>query len=165
MGRWKKTAAVAALSAAMPALQANQAPLSFDQRLLASHNRERASLGLPPMAWDARLAADAAAYARQLTRVGHLVHSEGDANDPDPQGENLWAGTKGYYGPEEMVGLWNAERKNFRPGVFPTNSRTGELEDVGHYTQIVWAMARGTQDDFLVCRYSEGGNVIGEVPY
>jgi len=27
------------------------------------------------------------------------------------------------------------------------------------------AAARGAEDDFLVCRYSEGGNVIGERPF
>lgn len=169
----KRLAAVLALAAAVPALQGNSQALSFQDRLLQSHNRERAAIGVPPLAWDDGLAADAAVWADRLTRVGRLVHSPDNPYDPDPQGENLWAGTKGYYGPEQMVGLWRDEKVNFRPGVFPTNSRTGQLEDVGHYTQLVWrssrrvgcAVAHGRSDDFLVCRYSEGGNVIGEVPF
>jgi hypothetical protein len=169
----KRLLPIAALALLSPAVQGNQQPLSVNDRLLLAHNRARAELGIAPLAWDDALAADAARWARRLTRIGKLVHSPDDPADPDPQGENLWAGTRGHYGPEAMVGLWAAEKKNFRPGIFPTNSTTGELEDVGHYTQLVWrsshsvgcAVARGAKDDFLVCRYSEGGNVIGEVPY
>jgi hypothetical protein len=168
-----RLAAVALLATAAPALQGNRPALGFDQRLLEGHNRERAALGIAPLGWDEALAADAEVWAQKLTRVGRLVHSSDSPANPDPQGENLWAGTRGYYGPEQMVGLWAAEKRNFRPGVFPTNSRTGDLEDIGHYTQLVWrstrkvgcAVAHGRDDDFLVCRYSEGGNVIGEVPY
>ena len=90
-----------------------------------------------------------------------------------PAGENLWAGTKGYYSLEDMVGLWIAEKKHFRDGVFPDNSNTRRLEDIAHYTQVMWrtstdvgcAVAHGRYDDFLVCRYSEGGNVLGERPF
>ena len=145
---------------------------NFEDRLVAAHNREREAIGVKPLHWNPALAADAAKWARHLVRVGHLVHYQEAPDDMDPQGENLWAGTKGYYGLESMVGLWVAEKKNYKPGVFPANSRTGELEDVGHYTQLIWrtthevgcAVARGPRDDFLVCRYAEGGNVIGERP-
>jgi len=145
----------------------------LDQRLLAGHNRERDRLGIAPLAWDAGLARDAALYARRLVKLGYLVHSDEEPNDPDPQGENLWAGTRGYYGPEAMVGLWLSEKSDFKPGVFPNNSKSGDLEKVGHYTQLIWrsshavgcAVAHGRRDDFLVCRYSEGGNVIGERPF
>lgn len=145
---------------------------NFEERILAAHNRERGDLNVPPMRWNNALAADAAKWASHLVRVGHLVHYKEAPDDWDPQGENLWAGTKGYYSPEAMVGLWIAEKRNYRPGIFPANSRTGNLEDVGHYTQLIWrssrevgcAIARGGQDDFLVCRYAEGGNVIGERP-
>ncbi|WP_253201100.1 CAP domain-containing protein [Sphingomonas quercus] len=146
---------------------------NFEMRVLAAHNRERAGMGIAPMRWNEALARDAAIWGEHLARVGYLVHSSTDPRDPDPQGENLWAGTRGYYSLESMVGLWVAEKKNFRPGLFPANSRTGDLEDVGHYTQVVWrssgevgcALVRGRHDDFFVCRYAEGGNVIGEWPF
>jgi len=72
-----------------------------------------------------------------------------------------------------MVGLWVAEKRDFKPGVFPANSRTGDVEAVGHYTQLVWrrssavgcALAHGRAEDFLVCRYSTAGNVVGQLPY
>ena len=71
-----------------------------------------------------------------------------------------------------MVGLWTAEKRDYKPGVFPNNSRSGDVEDVGHYTQLIWsntgavgcALARGQDEDFLVCRYSQAGNVLGERP-
>ncbi len=145
---------------------------NLESRLVAAHNRERAAIGVPPLRWNPALAADAAKWARHLVQVGHLVHYEEVSDDWDAQGENLWAGTKGYYGPESMVGLWVDEKQNYKPGPFPANSRTGNLEDVGHYTQLIWrsthqigcAVAHGAEDDFLVCRYAEGGNVVGERP-
>ena len=72
-----------------------------------------------------------------------------------------------------MVGRWIEEKRDFKPGIFPANSRTGRLEDVGHYTQLMWrstervgcAITQNADYDFLVCRYLEGGNVIGERPF
>lgn len=145
----------------------------LEDRVLASHNRERAKLEIPPLEWDDQLAQDAQTWGRQIARIGYLKHYPDNPADLDPQGENLWAGTRGYYSAESMVGLWTAEQKNFKPGIFPDNTTTGELEDVGHYTQLMWrsshkvgcALIRGRADEFLVCRYSEGGNVIGEAPF
>ena len=77
---------------------------TFSQRVLDAQNRERAAVGVPPLHWDDGLARDAEGWARHLTRVGTLVHSPDDPADPDPQGENLWAGTRGYYQVEDMVG-------------------------------------------------------------
>lgn len=144
---------------------------NWQARVLAGHNRERATLGLPPLNWDDRLATSAQAWADHLARTGAFEHAP--ENRSAPEGENLWAGTKGYYAAEAMVGGWLAEKRNFRPGVFPNNSNTGRVEDVGHYTQMIWrnsgevgcAMSRSTREDLLVCRYSEAGNWIGERPY
>lgn len=169
-----KLAGALVLALASPLVQgATGTDNNLEERLLAGHNRERASLGIPPLAWNELLARDARLYAEELTRLGRLEHSADDPNEVEPQGENLWAGTRGYYGPEQMVGLWIDEKMDFKDGVFPNNSISGDLENVGHYTQVVWrsshavgcAIAHGREDDFLVCRYSEGGNVIGEKPF
>jgi uncharacterized protein YkwD len=169
-----KLAGAIALSLAAPlAMGATDLDSNFADRLLTSHNRERTQMGIPALTWDQGLARDAQIWARHLTEVGYLVHSPDEPRDPDPEGENLWAGTRGYYGPEAMVGLWVAEKKDFKPGIFPNNFIRGNLERVGHYTQVMWrsthavgcAVAHGRRDDFLVCRYSEGGNVIGERPF
>lgn len=139
---------------------------NFADRALAAHNRERAALGLPRLAWSDRLAADSQAWADRLGRIGHLAHPAGDV----PEGENLWAGTRAFFSVEQMIDYWLDERRNFRRGRFPDNSATGVMDDVGHYTQIVWratgevgcALGRNGADEFLVCRYRTAGNVIGE---
>lgn len=146
---------------------------SLEQRLLYSHNTERARANLPAMHWDAGLAADAAKWSRHLAATGRFEHFEEFSDDPDAQGENLWMGTRDAFSPETMVGHWIGEKKHFKPGVFPNNSMTGDLADVGHYTQIMWrdtskvgcAIAANAEDEFLVCRYSATGNVIGERPF
>jgi hypothetical protein len=171
-GRWR-IAAASLLALAAPALQGNVGRLAnLESRLLAAHNRERSEAGLPPLLWDESLAADAAPWAAHLARMDMLDHEE-DADEANPEGENLWLGTNGHYSPEDMVGLWIAEKKHFRPGIFPDNSRTGDYEDVGHYTQLMWratgrvgcALAKGAEDEILVCRYRQAGNVEGERPF
>ena len=145
---------------------------NFDSRLLAAHNRERTAAGIPALAWSDGLAADAAEWADYLAELNDLEHAE-DEDAEDPQGENLWLGTRSAYAPEEMVGMWIDEKRHFKPGVFPNNSRTGNLEDVGHYTQLMWrdtarvGCARSTneENEVLVCRYASAGNVIGERPF
>lgn len=146
---------------------------AFSARVLATHNRERAELGIAPMRWNPALAADAQKWANYLAHTGRFEHSHEDPNDPDPQGENLWAGTRSYYSPEAMVDAWIREKKYFIPGAFPDNSLTGSVEDVGHFTQVVWrdsaevgcAKATDTDEDILVCRYAHAGNWVGEMPF
>lgn len=143
----------------------------FNQRLLAAQNRERVAVGVAPLAWNDKLAADARVWANELAATGRFEHSP-DAPGVEPQGENLWAGTPRTYSPEAMVELWAEEKKDYRPGVFPNNSRSGDVENVGHYTQMIWresgqvgcATAVGRYEEFLVCRYSAAGNVYGERP-
>ena len=161
----------AVLAATAPLLGASiDREAHVETRLLAAHNRERAEIGVPALEWDARLAADAANWAQALAETNSFEHSRADPTDPDVQGENLWAGTRGAWAPEEMVGLWISEKRDYRAGIFPAVSRSGQLERVGHYTQVIWrdtrkvgcAIARGAEEDILVCRYSTGGNVIGQ---
>lgn len=144
---------------------------NLELRLLAAHNAERSVFGVPPLQWDPKLAIGAQQWAHYLASSNRFEHSP-DGPAAEPEGENLWAGTVDRYAPESMVALWAAEKENFRGGIFPNNSRTGHVESVSHYTQLIWArtgkvgcaVARGRQEDFLVCRYSQAGNVIGERP-
>ena len=136
-------------------------------RLLAMHNFERARMQAAPLQWDPQLAASAASYGPYLAQIGRLQHSP-RAIRPG-QRENLWMGTRGYFSPEQMVDTWIAERREFRPGVFPNVSRTGNWADVSHYTQLIWkgttrvgcAIHQTPQWDYLICRYSPPGNVDG----
>jgi hypothetical protein len=149
-----------------------QVPNQMPARILAAHNAVRAQFGVAPLAWDPMLANAAASYAMQLALTNTFQHSDRHARPGT--GENLWMGTRGYYSYEAMVGGWSSERRYFMPGVFPAVSRSGNWEDVGHYTQMVWptttrvgcAVASNAASDFLVCRYSPAGNIDGRpVPY
>lgn len=162
-----------ALGATLPVMAGSiDRDAAFDGRVLAAHNRERTAMGVPPLAWDPKLAADAKRWADHLARTNSFEHSPSDPSDMDAPGENLWAGTVGQYAPEEMVQLWIDEKADFKPGVFPYISKSENLEAVGHYTQLIWKQtgrvgcgrAEGGREDILVCRYSLAGNVIGERP-
>jgi len=84
-------------------------------------------------------------------------------------GENLWMGSRGAFSIEAMVAGWTSEKRWFRPGIFPNNSRTGSWDDVAHYTQMIWptttrigcAIASTKRVDYLVCRYAGAGNIDG----
>jgi uncharacterized protein YkwD len=139
----------------------------FPARILSVHNSVRAQAGVQPLGWDPALAQQASYYAIELALTNSFHHS--DRRSRQDAGENLWMGTHAAYSYEAMVGAWSSERRNFRPGIFPAVSRSGNWQDVGHYTQMVWptttrigcALASNRTTDFLVCRYAPAGNVEG----
>jgi hypothetical protein len=159
-------AAVTATGA--PALAgSNSFASQFPARVLAAHNGVRSSASVSPLIWDAAMGNSAAAYAQQMAMTGNFAHSDSGARQGT--GENLWMGIRGAFSVETMVNQWASEKRMFRPGIFPSVSRTGNWEQVGHYTQIVWptttrvgcALASTARTDYLVCRYSPAGNVNG----
>jgi hypothetical protein len=153
-----------------PARTIIPAPDALSQILLARHNVERRAAGVPPLAWDPRLAASASAYARSISLTGVLVHSPRAARPG--VGENLWVGTAGAYAPDAGVASWAAERSDYSDGLFPAVSRTGNWLDVSHYTQMIWrttthvgcGLVRSGRWDALVCHYSPKGNRDGQRP-
>lgn len=148
------------LSLTGPVLAAPVSP----ETLLAAHNRERAALSLPPLAWSIDLAAGAQAWADRIAESGNFNHSSGN------YGENLWGGTANAYSQTQMVQSWADEKAYFKEGTFP-DVTTGGV--VGHYTQIIWrnttevgcGLATGDGMDYLVCRYNPAGNYLGQKPY
>jgi hypothetical protein len=136
--------------------------------LLRAHNSARAAAGVGTLTWDPQLEARAAEYARFLARRNIFVHSSRESRGGT--GENLWMGTHGAFSIDSMFGGWLSEGREFRPGIFPAVSRTGNWHEVGHYTQIVWpqtrrvgcAIASNRSFDFLVCHYWPSGNVHGQ---
>lgn len=156
------------LMTAAPALPQDQRPLyPAEQEWLAEHNEARAEVGLGKLRWNHALMRDAKAWAENLAQRGAFQHA------PDllaiGQGENLWKGTRDTYAPGQMIGLFLAEKRLFRPGTFPDVATTGRWSDVGHYTQIIWpetqevgcASAVNARHEVLVCRYWPAGNLIG----
>jgi hypothetical protein len=164
--------AAAMLAAGMPAAAAPSIltippETANAMRIVAIHNKVRAAAGVQPLYWDGTLAAAAERYAAELARTGRWGHSA-RANRPG-QGENLWMGTRGGFSVDQMVGSWADEGRAFHRGRFPEVSRTGNWADVGHFTQMIWrgsvrigcGVRSSARFDFLVCRYSPQGNVIG----
>lgn len=161
--------AAPALSQVTPQVSAqDQRPLyPAEQEWLAEHNAEREALGLERLRWNHALRRDALAWAESLAARGSFEHAPNLLQIG--QGENLWIGDKDRYAPWQMIDLFLAERKIFRPGTFPEVSRTGKWKDVGHYTQMIWpetrevgcATAVNRRKEVLVCRYWPAGNVIG----
>jgi len=140
---------------------------SFAARLLELHNDARDDEGLPALRWSAELARAAEPWARQLASEGRLRHAS--RAERGEAGENLWMGTAGFFGPDEMMDRFLEEERMFRPGTFPDVSTTGRWQDVAHYTQIIWpqteqvgcALASGREMEVLVCRYWPAGNYFG----
>lgn len=162
--------AILALAAVM--LPSMQGRLNdFEDRVLAAHNRERDAMGVAPLRWNAELAARAQNWADHLSQTGKFEHSPNRPGKPR-EGENIWGGTPGAFAPESMVGLWIGEKEYFRRGTFPANSKSGNVADVSHYTQLVWrrtgqvGCGLGTKgaEEILVCRYSRPGNIVGSKP-
>jgi pathogenesis-related protein 1 len=159
------------------ALQRSHAQSDIANTILEIHNRARADVGSPALAWSGTLAADAKSWAEHLVSLNEgkpldqrsdLVHATGTG-----QGENLaqraaW-GSNGASPPstESLLDGWLNEKSSMG----------------GHYTQMVWKTTKevgcGTaslsgsaaggsmtgQSVFLVCRYSPPGNIAGEKPY
>lgn len=173
MPRLVKTSIVAALlsfavqTPAASAAVSNRLVSQFPARILSLHNALRMQVGVAPLTWDRALGQAAANYAVQLALTNSFHHSNRASRQGT--GENLWMGTRGAYSYDAMVGAWSSERRNFVPGIFPSVSRSGNWEDVGHYTQMVWptttrigcALASNAIRDFLVCRYASAGNING----
>jgi uncharacterized protein YkwD len=154
--------------------------LDFANMILAVHNRERAAVGVPPLVWSDKLAADAKLYAEHLVATGEFDHPSDKwvaAHPTGPEGENL-AGNHRLPPvssppppPSSIARMeqgWIAE-KNYYQG-YP--SATGDTT-TGHYTQMVWrdttqvgcGYASAGGYDVLSCRYSPPGNIIGQKPY
>ena len=147
------------------------------ESILAEHNKERALVGVAPLTWSDKLAADAQAWADHLSTTGEFAHSPS------------FAAGKGEYG-EAIAGLsnttdsgiidgqmrWAAEKDN--PGYhgepfYPDPKFTNGAP--GHYTQMVWrnttevgcatAPAGALPFPVLVCRYNPSGNFYGQPAY
>lgn len=159
------SAAVLAAAPGRPAVD----EASFRAIVLQAHDRERREVGSQPLEWDDALAVDAASWADHLARTRTFEHCSDAGCPTGEQGENLWMGTRGAYRLEHMLKGWSEEKTLL--------ARMSSWEDdyhaVGHYTQMVWhsttrvgcAIGSNRSDEFLVCRYMEAGNVMGESPY
>ncbi|KAL8041018.1 hypothetical protein ABFX02_10G137800 [Erythranthe guttata] len=140
-------------------------PQNYVQQFLGVQNTARAALKLPPLVWDQRVAAYAAAYAGQRRGDCALQHSNG------PYGENIFWGSGGGWTPAQAAAAWVSERRGYN---YWSNT-CAYRQECGHYTQIVWRGTRrigcsrvvcnGGRGVFMICNYDPPGNFIGERPY
>jgi uncharacterized protein YkwD len=138
------------------------------ETVLSAHNQARYRFGVPALSWSDQLATEAMSHAQFMASTGVYNHDQTPGRRKKA-GENLWRGQRGLFSYDIMIGVMIQEAQNFRPGVFPDNSRTGEWHDVAHFTQIVWptttsvgcALASSATTDYFVCRYSPTGNKDG----
>jgi len=136
--------------------------------LLSLHKKARAALNSPNMqaiSWDSSLAEKAQAYSAECKG---MVHS-GDGP------ENLAGSTTGSV--ERMFQSWWDEKSLFDQSGYRSNFKSATYggEDIGHYSQIVWAentrvgcgltyCENYKAKYLLVCRY-KSGNMIGDQVY
>ncbi|HEU4957519.1 MAG TPA: CAP domain-containing protein [Sphingomicrobium sp.] len=136
--------------------------------VLSAHNQARRQFGVAPLAWSEPLATEALRHAQYMASTGFYGHDRTPGRRKR-MGENIWRGQRGLFSYDVMVGAMLGEQRNFRPGPYPNNSRTGNWSDVSHFTQIVWpttteigcALASSGSTDYFVCRYAPAGNKDG----
>jgi uncharacterized protein YkwD len=135
--------------------------------ILAMHNSLRAKSNLPPLVWDPRLAAEAAASAEHMARIGHVI----DRAAPENESQNAAMFIpSGHYSARQMVTTWSGKpgQPQSDPANLPPDSISGQAT---HLTQIVspastaigCALRGSAAADFLVCRYALE-NDAGRVP-
>lgn len=150
--------ATAAAPAELPPRLLRGGPGGDTTVILASHNQYRQRHCAPRLAWSEELAHAAQTWAERLARDCTFKHSS------SKYGENLWMGTAGAFGPQQVVGAWYGEGTGYdyrHPGFFMST---------GHFTQLVWgathrlgcgtAICKGNQ--IWVCNYDPPGNAMGQ---
>lgn len=147
-----------------PSPVADREPASFAGTVDA-HNRVRAAVGVPPLAWSNKVAEVAQNWADGLkaTRGCDMKHSS------NSYGENLFWGSGKRWTMSEAVASWAEEKADY---TYASNScRSGGV--CGHYTQVVWkkstvvgcGMAFCGSAMVVVCNYDPPGNYVGQKPY
>ena len=144
--------------------------IDFDtQEMLAARNRWRKTVGVPPLAWSAGLAASAQKWADHLREHNEcrMQHSK-----PDGQyGENLYWGSALAWSDGRREVQKAGERADYD---YRSNScAAGKM--CGHYTQVIWkttttigcavAVCEDSREQIWVCRYQPPGNWVGKRPY
>lgn len=156
MSRWLAILVATAGACAAPPLT------PFAREMLAAHNGVRGRVGVPPLAWSNRLAAQAQSWSESLSAHRRFGH-----NPNSPYGENLFEIQGASASPAEVVDGWAREAAQY-------DYRTGKCHGTcGHYTQMVWrstrevgcAVTSGRGLEIWVCEYDPPGNIIGRKPY
>ncbi|KAL1846157.1 hypothetical protein Daus18300_014346 [Diaporthe australafricana] len=166
------SSATAAAATATSTSSSSSSSLSSDaQKALDAHNAARSDVGTAALVWDDTLATHAQEYGETLVSqygsAGTLEHSS-----VSDEGENLyWQGSSGDDIPmTNAANMWIGEKSEYN-GETITESN---YMNFGHYTQVVWkdtskvgvaAVSDGAGGFYVVARYQQPGNMIGEAAY
>ena len=140
--------------------------------LLKEHNRVRADVKQKELTWSGEIAQYSKAWADKLAKGGcKFEHRPRSGQWKQIYGENLFMGTKGYYGVADAVKSWESEKKFYKSG--SPIKMDNHFYKIGHYTQIVWYSTEqvGCGKSFcknnmiVVCNYNPAGNMIGDKPF
>ena len=121
--------------------------------------------GVPPLAFDAALAAEAKAYADILKANDNgLVHSTEEQRTLPNQGENLTFFFSTKLGEEDDLSTTALATKGWYNEIKDYNfDAPGFSSKTGHFTQVIWKstcrLGCGVADEYLVCRYQNAGNI------
>jgi uncharacterized protein YkwD len=136
----------------------NMSSVDFVKGMLAVHNRERAAVGVPPLVWSDKLAADAKPWAEHVVTEGHMVHDSEHLGTLG-EGESI-AGYGNPWNPEVGpltqgggVNLWVDEKKDYHGQPMPALGSPEFNTYPGHYTQMVW---RDTKEVGCATAYGRG---------
>jgi len=147
--------------------------------LLDAHNRVRTTEGVPIAGWDATIAGFAQQWASQLAQNGcRMAHRPREGAWKQRYGENLFmqqtTGSLAGFNYQKVVQSWADEKQHYTPG--PLRDFSSYPDQVGHYTQIIWATSTrlgcgistcqtgGWNTLLVVCNYNPPGNYIGQNP-
>jgi uncharacterized protein YkwD len=144
--------------------------VDFANSVLALHNYERALVGVSPLTWNNTLAADAQTWAEHVATTGDFAHS----SCSECYGESLAARDHTTAVPvAQELANWVSEKNNYNGSAFDPTTQTNASNVYAHYTQMVWnntsQIGCGTDSgggvDYVVCRYTPPGNIVGQQPY
>jgi pathogenesis-related protein 1 len=146
------------------ASEAEPALPALAQEMLTAHNTVRQKVGVPPLKWSNKLAAQAEEWAKKLAATG-ASRMQGIP------GQNIgYTGPPGKMKGAAVVAAWAAETTNYD---HDKNACIDSKRRCNHYTQVVWrdssslgcATAQDAERDIWVCDYDPPGNNIAEKPY
>ncbi len=114
-------------SQAAPAVDPAMTPL--EAQVLALVNGARTGRGLPPLAWDATMAAVARAHARDMMSRGFVSHTGSDGSTPQQRLRR--AGVQFRYGSENIWTYWGSD-----PALGPATMHAAMMKET--YSPGVW---------------------------
>ncbi|KAJ8324543.1 hypothetical protein O5D80_006788 [Batrachochytrium dendrobatidis] len=139
----------------------NSGMSGFEADCLNTHNQLRAAVGAPSLSWSRSAANAAQTWANHLASTGLFQHSGGAVGG---FGESLYRSSHGQ-SCGVAVRAFFSERVYYHGGPISLQ----DLNNYGHYTQLVWASTRqvgcAQAGGNIVCEYFPPGNTIGQYTF